>query len=345
MKRIVNSIVALAACMMVALGAMAQPKGAERVALRLNDGVFNQNLKTNIERTISGLLTEANRASRTGTPLQLSGLNITPESRAEMTILWSNIHFVCEEGEIVERCLTTNHGYQVRCLPIMMWPADNIDDREPEYQEAVINFNKQGQMESFYLTVSMKMYSKALTGQNEITDERRRMEIRDYVEQFRTAYEKKDLKFMQQVFSDDALIITGRVIKSKPSEVMPASPQVLYKKQTKKEYLHNLSNAFRANRYIRVKFDNVSIEAHPTDKNIYAVTLRQEWNSQRYSDEGYVFMIWDFSNPDAPQIHVRTWQPEWLDKNKGQKLNPNDVFTLGDFVLPSSPNESYDTVY
>ena len=44
-------------------------------------------------------------------------------------------------------------------------------------------------------------------------------------------------------------------------------------------------------------------------------------------------MIWDFTNEDQPKIHVRTWQPDWIDKDKGQRLNPNDVFTLSDFVL------------
>ena len=341
MKTMKNIILLMAIAMTTALHASA----ADEVKFYINDGIDNGTAKTQMERNVSALLSEMGAAQEMGRDLNYAGVGITEEAKQQIDMLWMNVHFYCDEAEIVERCLTTNHGYQVRCLPIMMWPADNIDDRDPEYQEAVINFNKQGQMESFYLTVSMKMYSNVLTGQNEITDERRRMEIRDYVEQFRTAYEKKDLKFMQQVFSDDALIITGRVIKSKPSEVIPTGPKVLYKKQTKKEYLQNLSNAFRSNRYIRVKFDNVSIEAHPTDKNIYAVTLRQEWNAQRYSDEGYVFMIWDFSDPDAPQIHVRTWQPEWLDKSKGQKLNPNDVFTLGDFVLPSSPNERYDTTY
>jgi hypothetical protein len=344
MKKMELRIVAFAACCIMALSAVAQTTAPQRVSFKVNDGIYNLTLKQKLEQTVSGLLTEANRASLEGTPLRLGMLNMTAEARNDMTMLWTNIHFVCEESEIVEHCLTNSHGYQIRRLPIMMRPAEDIEGREPEYQEAVINFNKQGQMESFYLTVNMQMYSNVLTGENEITDQRRRMEIRDYVEQFRTAYETKDLKFMQQVFSEDALIITGRVIKTKKSEVFPAGNKVIYKQQTKQEYLTNLAAAFRSNRYIRVKFDNVHIESHPTDKNVYAVTLRQEWNTQRYSDEGYVFMIWDFTNPDEPQIHVRTWQPEWIDKTKSQKLNPNDIFTLGDFVLPSNDSENYETI-
>jgi len=85
--------------------------------------------------------------------------------------------------------------------------------------------------------------------------------------------------------------------------------------------------------YIKVNFDDVVIVEHPTIKSIYGVTVHQRWNTARYSDEGYVFMVWDFRSPDEPQIHVRTWQPDYVDKEHGQKLNANDVFTLGDFDL------------
>ena len=179
----------------------------------------------------------------------------------------------------------------------------------------------------------MNMYAKVMQNKSEISDIRRRMQILDYVEHFRTAYNMKDMPFLQQVFSDDALIITGRVVKVEKSELFPQGNKVLYKKQTKQQYLSNLANAFKAAKYIKVNFDDIKVVAHPTKQNVYGVTLHQEWNTNRYSDEGIVFMIWDFTNEDQPKIHVRTWQPDWIDKEKGQRLNPNDVFSLSDFVL------------
>ena len=119
----------------------------------------------------------------------------------------------------------------------------------------------------------------------------------------------------------------------KKSEVVPSGNKIIYSTQTKQQYLDNLSKAFKAASYIKVNFDDVVIVEHPTIKGIYGVTVHQKWNTNRYSDEGYVFMVWDFRNPDTPQIHVRTWQPDYLDKERGQRLNPNDVFTLGDFDL------------
>ena len=67
---------------------------------------------------------------------------------------------------------------------------------------------------------------------------RYRQMILDYVEQFRTAYNTKDIAFLEQIFSDDALIITGKVVKSVPSEMNNFMPQdkVVYNKQSKKRY-------------------------------------------------------------------------------------------------------------
>ncbi len=333
MKQINKIMAAVVTVMMLATTAgsnTAQAQGT--VKLSISDGIYDEAVKGVIEKNASELITEINRAGSGGSDLALGSIDMAEEARTGLTSLWQNIRLTCDEAEVVERCLTTKHGYQVRNLPFMMTSVTE-SDKDPEYQEAVINFDKKGKIESFYLTISMNMYKQAMSNKHEITDVRRRMEILDYVEHFRTAYNQKDLNFMQQIFSDDALIITGHVIKTKPTEVMPADTKVVYRKQSKKEYLANLSNAFRSNSYIKVNFDDVKISAHPTNKDVYGVTVHQTWNSSRYSDEGYVFMIWDFSNEDAPQIHVRTWQPEYLDKEAGKRLNPNDIFTLSDFVL------------
>lgn len=285
-----------------------------------------------MEQNVGALLTEMAAAAGSDRVLKYQGMGITPEAQQQIDMLWMNVHFLCEESEIVERCLTTSNGYQVRNIPLIMKPlvGETVKD---DYQEAVINFDKSGKIVSFFFTIGMNMYSKVMQNSNEISDVRRRMAILDYVEHFRTAYNMKDMPFLQQVFSDDALIITGQVVKVQKSEVFPSGNKVIYKKQNKKQYLTNLGNAFKVSKYIKVNFDDIKVVAHPTKENVYGVTLHQEWNTNRYSDEGYVFMIWDFTNEDEPKIHVRTWQPDFIDKAKGQRLNPNDIFSLSDFIL------------
>lgn len=316
----------------IALATSLQTMAADVVKFYVSDGISNSTVKKQIEKNVSALLTELTEAQEKNSALNYTKVGITKEAKQQIDMLWMNVHFMVEEPEVVERCLMTSNGFQVRNIPLTLkaLEGETVND---DYQEAVINFDKTGQIVSFFFTIGMNMYSKVMQNSNEISDVRRRMAILDYVEHFRTAYNMKDLPFLQQVFSDDALIITGQVVKVQKSEVFPSGNKFVYKKQNKQQYLTNLANAFKVAKYIKVNFDDIKVVAHPTKKDVYGVTLHQEWNTNRYSDEGFVFMIWDFTNEDEPKIHVRTWQPDYVDKAKGLRMNPNEVFSLSDFVL------------
>ncbi len=306
------------------------------VKFTIRDGISDKTLKDNIERTVTRLLNEINRCQEENTEkISLVSQYMMPEAVDDVSKLWANEHFRCEE-DIVEDVLHTLDGYQVRNIPLIVNAAKGKD--ELGYQEAVINFTKEGAIASFHYVANPDVYSSQIRGvlQNrryEVTELKQRMKILDYVEHFRTAYNQKDLPFINQVFSDDALIITGRVITTRKSEVHPHGYKLDYTRQTKAQYLKNLERVFKSTRYVRVKFDDVVIVAHPSIKGVYGVTVRQKWSTDRYSDDGYVFMLWDFRNESQPQIHVRTWQPEYLDNAKVQKLKQEDVFSISDFDL------------
>ena len=53
--------------------------------------------------------------------------------------------------------------------------------------------------------------------------------------------------------------------------------------------------------------------------------LKQGWFTKNYSDEGIVFIVWDFTDEFNPKIMVRTWQP--------MEIDDKDVFTLNNFKL------------
>ena len=155
-----------------------------------------------------------------------------------------------------------------------------------------------------------KEASKIMQGKLTETDARRRHTILNYCEHFRTAYTTKDLDFLKQVFSDKALIIVGNVVK-------PAA----------KDYISRLAKVFTVNQKIDLKFSGFRIMRHPTMDGIYGVTLRQQYKSNRYADDGYLFLLWDFRNPSMPLIHVRTWQPA------GTVHSGDDVISIQDFNL------------
>lgn len=302
---------------------------ANAVSVTISDGIDNYSVKSKMENAIERILNEVNAAQADHRNLNFYVMGVSQQVQRSMAMLWENTPFVCTDDEIVEHCITTGTGYQIRNIPLMMKPTGEREFNEDEYQEAVVSFDRQGNVESFYLSISMNLYMNVVKSNLELTDLRRRQMILDYVEQFRTAYNQKDLDFLNMVFSEEALIIIGKVITQKHPEGF-MTQKIRYNKQSKQQYLTNLKNVFNHTKYIRVSFDDIEVMRHPTNPNFYGVTLHQGWTSNTYHDEGYLFLLWDFRNEYAPEIHVRTWQP---DKIGGRSLPRDEVFSLSDFDI------------
>lgn len=293
-------------------------------------------LKANIDLAISGLLTAFNNAQGTGSSPRISGLDVTSEVRETIQKLWADCPFRCAETEVVERATLTPRGeYQVRNIPLVMMPIEGVskDISWKKYQEGVFTLDKDGMVTDFHLALDADLYIKVMRSATAVDDFIRRQLILEYVERFRNAYCLKDLNFLEQVFSDDALIITGKVIRQVKSDINRNNlnnEKIVYSKQNKKQYLTNLARVFRNNKRINVLFDDIKVVRHPAKADFYGVTLKQGWSSDGYSDVGYVFLLWDFTNEDAPQIHVRTWQP---DQFNNAPLPEEEIFSVDDFDI------------
>lgn len=151
---------------------------------------------------------------------------------------------------------------------------------------------------------------KVLKANLEPQDAASRRLILNYIEHLRTSYTTKDIDFLEQLFSEDALIIVGKVVKSAKHKELDINnkSKVRYNILSKRRYIANLKRVFSANKEIDVKFSDFKIMRHPTREGIYGVRLRQAYTSTLYSDDGWLFLLWDFRNEAMPQIHVRTWQ-------------------------------------
>lgn len=301
-----------------------------QVEVEIIDGSPNESIKSIIERNASHFMSEVYNAYNENRALKLTGL-VATDAENSIEMLWENVHFRSEDQYVGEILLNSADGYQLRNIPLEIQPQDKGSD--VGYKEAVIGFDKSGRISSVYFSIDNNTYRNIMEKGIQLNDVERRLEILDYVEKFRTSYNQKDITFLNQVFSDDALIITGKVVTPrKTSDGLSITlPTVKYTKQDKKQYLTNLKRVFQNTRYINVNFDDVVIKRHGANPDIYGVRVIQHWNTSNYSDEGYVYMVWDFTNPKAPQIHVRTWQPMYLDKAKTQPLPKEEIFDLNSF--------------
>ena len=304
----------------------------EQTRLVLTDGI-NGSVKQSIEDNVSWLLQTCNEAVMTGKKPDMDGNSITKEARKAVEEMWKTSPMACPVSQIEEICIQTSTGYQVRNIPVTMMAAnDSVKD-----QELVVSLTDQGMIDGVSIAISENKYKEIMSEHESVSDLYRRQVIVDFVENYRTSYNRKDSKYIESVFSDNALIITGKVVKEKPKSDYAlrslSSEKIVYQKRTKKEYIANLKKVFASNKYLNVIFDEVEVIQHPKLTDIYGVTLKQEWNSDRYRDVGFVFLMIDFQDELHPLIQVRTWQPEKLD---GRVLARDEVFNLGDFDIVRS---------
>ena len=287
-----------------------------------------------MEINASALLTELNLAYFNEKVPQLTKINgMSKDGKSSILAMWEMTPFRCIETEIIERAYKTPNGWQVRNIPLFLknMPEDEAD------KEVAINFDKSGAIEDIYFTLDMNNYKAIMNSEdNEVIDLRQRQTILNFVENFRTAYNRKDIDLIAKVYSDDALIITGKVIRQTKSveNVMKgygvSKDKIEYQVQTKKEYINKLRSIFANNPKINVKFDDIEVVRHPKYPDIYGVKLLQGWNTTNYSDVGFLFLMIDFRDGVNMQIHVRTWQP---DKLNGEPLSEDEIFKLGDFEI------------
>lgn len=298
-----------------------------------------------MERNVGMLLSEINSANSEGRALNFANSNIpasavNQETKGQLQVMWNSVHFYCDDEEVVDRLWPLRDGYMLRQIPLIINPQE-AGFNNGAYQEASILMNNQGQIIEFSFVFDNQL-SESMERCGSTVSLEDKMLLLSFCDRFRTYYNTKNIEGLERIFSDDALIITGSV-KVVPAPDMKGSvTTVTYNRQNKQQYISNLKRAFARNKYIEVKFSEIGVEGgcntvtrSSNNPNMYGVRLKQEWRSSNYNDDGYLFLLWEFDKDGTkdPVIHVRTWQPEYLDKAKTQPLTEDKIFSLSDFDL------------
>ena len=156
--------------------------------------------------------------------------------------------------------------------------------------------------------------------------EESRMILINFLEDYQTAYALKRHHYLESIYSDDALIIVGRLVKKTeiPDRLTLklTAEEAELTKYDKDTYMKNLSMCFKNNEYIRLRFTETDFTKANNTKDVYGVRVRQEYFSSSYGDVGYLFLLVDLRGAQ-PLIHVRAWQPDKVDLEK--LMNMSDV--------------------
>lgn len=157
------------------------------------------------------------------------------------------------------------------------------------------------------------------------------LEVREtlvsFMENYKTAYCLERIDYIEKIFSDDAVIIRGMLLDApvrndyaeKHITISNKGRQIIhYNRDNKQEYLKYLKESFARKEFINIRFTEADVQTlvKAADKELYGIQLRQEYYSSNYSDKGYLFLMIDFTDKEAPLIMVRTWQPNEEDMDK-----------------------------
>jgi len=209
-------------------------------------------------------------------------------------------------------------GVMVRSLPMSFSFKNN---HQQFVEDVVFHFNQDRKIEGLSFGLSENALESIIS--KEVWDELDRMVLINFLEHYKTAYALKRLDYIQSIFAEDALIITGYVLKVKPNADSRYQDNkiVRYNRQSREEYIRNLRYSFNSKEYVNIQFEESQIRKGGKGGSIYGVQIKQNYYSSNYGDQGWLFLMVDLNDPVEPVIHVRTWQP----------ARDDDVYGLANF--------------
>lgn len=268
----------------------------------------------------------------------ISDISPVSDTRAYLPILEKVEQAISSQNYDAIRSLFTPAGFDVYCKLIKYGQARMLKQRTP-YQfinfeggvicrsipmsfkfksndrqfieDVVLVFDKNRKITTLQFGLSQQALADILG--KKAWSERVRLVLINFLETYKTAYALKRLDYIDKIFAEDALIISGTELKTvTTSERNPyinnaAVKQTRYDKAT---YLKRLESNFAKNEYINLKFADNKILKSGKGNEIYGIQIKQDYFSTLYGDTGYLFLLVDLSKPDEPVISVRTWQKE-----------------------------------
>ncbi|MBS3742360.1 MAG: LPP20 family lipoprotein [Candidatus Cloacimonetes bacterium] len=216
-----------------------------------------------------------------------------------------------------------NENYIIRSIPMKFSFKNN---RRDFIEDVVFTFNKEQKIDCISFALSDKSINDIM--EHEKWPELDKYHLVWFMENYKTAYALERLNYIESIFSDNALIIVGKVLKK--AERIDGMYKNLkdynikYIRLNKKEYIKRLKRVFRSNEFVNIQFEDNQVKKRGRD-DIYGIQIAQNYYSTHYADKGYLFLMFDLANIKKPRIYVRSWQPK---KNKN-----GSIIGLSDFYF------------
>ena len=205
-------------------------------------------------------------------------------------------------------------GDEIFCRSVPMIFSFRGNRRE-FVEDVVFTFDSEGRISNLTFALSSDVV-RGIISMDGWTEEARLILI-DFLENYKTAYALKRQDYIASIFDDNALIITGHVLRNaKGPNEYGNNKYVTLTRHNKENYIRQLGKVFASQEYINIQFSDCEVMKLGKGEQLFGIKIRQEYFSTTYSDSGYLFILVDLRDFRQPVIHVRTWQ-EAPDKEFG----------------------------
>ena len=201
-----------------------------------------------------------------------------------------------------------NFGDIVICRSITM--EFKFKNNKKFVENVTFRFDEDNKVESLAFTLTDIAQHDILD--NEDWSRNSKITLLNFMEDYQTAYALGRIDYLEQIFSDNALIISGyKVMKKDKGDGYRFRSHTQLDTLSKSQYMARLRRHFATKEYINLNFTETDFTQAAGVNDFFGVRLRQEYYSSNYGDVGYLFLLVDLRKDD-PVIHVRAWQEDKL---------------------------------
>ncbi|MCR5454341.1 MAG: hypothetical protein K6F33_05085 [Bacteroidales bacterium] len=273
-----------------------------------------------IENNLSKFFTELQSAYVSNRSLDFSGIIINTTAAQTVKDIWeksSYFRLPAKEASFYAARMTGKKNLRIMPIPLIFKQGYFGAGQREEY---AITVDREGKILDFLKS----NFPLSIEG-NELTSGAIFEKILFFVEKLATAHSTKNIEFLKKIYSDDVMVITGTSISNSfKSFRLDDNTQYIIKNnfkitiKDKTRYINDLIATFAKNKMVSVQYRDIQIKTHPNSKyqGIYYVYIYQIYNSSTYNDKGYLTLVWDFRQPNNPEILLRTWFDKKFDMSQ-----------------------------
>ncbi len=168
----------------------------------------------------------------------------------------------------------------VRSVPMVFY----FKTSKKRFSESIVfTYNDERKISAISFALSDQVISDIVNHNSRFGSVSDKYTLIKFMEYYKTAYSLERIDYIESIFSDEALIIVGTLLKRKQNiDGMYESigdNAVKYQQYTKKEYIQKLENVFRSKEYINIDFDDADVKKLNGEGQIYGIQISQHYYS------------------------------------------------------------------